>query len=64
MMSEEAKGNAAKFISQMDLHMATQFGGKQRTEKQLKSMAVDAGFSSFQLKCLVFNMIAVMEFYK
>ncbi|MBA0780561.1 hypothetical protein Gotri_004651, partial [Gossypium trilobum] len=29
MMSEEAKGNAAKFISQMDLHIATGFRAKQ-----------------------------------
>ncbi|MBA0629389.1 hypothetical protein Godav_023959, partial [Gossypium davidsonii] len=64
MVEEAEASNAAKFISQLDVYMATQFGGKQRTEKQLKSMAVDAGFSSFQLKCLVFNMIAVMELYK
>ncbi|KAH1046009.1 hypothetical protein J1N35_036793 [Gossypium stocksii] len=62
MMSKEAEAsNAAKFISQMDLYMATEFGAKQRIAKQFKPMAMDAGFSSFQLKCLVFNVIAVME---
>ncbi|MBA0813584.1 hypothetical protein Gohar_027418 [Gossypium harknessii] len=64
MMSEGEVSNAAKFISQIDLQMATQFGAKQRTAKQFKSMAMDAGFSSFQLKCLVFNVVAVMELYK
>ncbi|KAG4127110.1 hypothetical protein ERO13_D10G199000v2 [Gossypium hirsutum] len=65
MMFEEAEGsNAAKFLYQMDLYMATKFVAKQRTEKQFKSMAMDAGFSSFQLKCLVFNVVAVMELHK
>ncbi|MBA0702452.1 hypothetical protein Goari_026960 [Gossypium aridum] len=60
MMSKEAEvSNAAKFVSQMDLYMATEFGAK-----QFKPTAIDAGFSSFQLKCLVFNVIAVMELYK
>ncbi|KAK5794934.1 caffeic acid 3-O-methyltransferase-like isoform X1 [Gossypium arboreum] len=64
MVEETEASNAAKFICQMDLNMAMLFGAKERTAKQLKSMAMDAGFSSFQLKCLVFNVIAVMEFYK
>ncbi|MBA0871317.1 hypothetical protein Goshw_024186 [Gossypium schwendimanii] len=60
MMSKEAEAsNAAKFISQMDLHMATEFSAK-----QFKPMAMDAGFSSFQLKCLFFNVIGVMELCK
>ncbi|KAK8500888.1 hypothetical protein V6N13_061842 [Hibiscus sabdariffa] len=65
MMVEEADGsNAAKFVCQMDLGMATSFGAKQRTANQFKSMAMAAGFSSFQLKCLAFNVVAVMEFHK
>ncbi|MBA0749837.1 hypothetical protein Gogos_003718, partial [Gossypium gossypioides] len=60
MMSKEAEASsAAKFVSQMDLLMATEFGAK-----QFKPMAIDVGFSSFQLKCLVLNVIVVMELYK
>ncbi|MBA0629391.1 hypothetical protein Godav_023961, partial [Gossypium davidsonii] len=65
MMVEEAEAsNGAKLVCQLDLYMGTLFGAKQRTAKQFESMAMNAGFSSFQLKCLAFDAIAVMEFYK
>ncbi|MBA0870657.1 hypothetical protein Goshw_015408 [Gossypium schwendimanii] len=47
-MSEEAKGNAAKFISQMDLHIATGFGAK-----QFESMAMDLTFQAFNSSALI-----------
>ncbi|MBA0819333.1 hypothetical protein Gohar_019810, partial [Gossypium harknessii] len=48
MMSKEAEAsNAAKFISQMDLHMATEFGAK-----QFKPMAMDAGFQGYNSSAL------------
>ena len=64
-MSEEPEpSNAAKYISQMDLMMAARDGAKQRTENQFKAMSMAAGFSNFQLKCRIFNVVSVMEFYK
>ncbi|XWS74610.1 hypothetical protein CRYUN_Cryun01aG0013200 [Craigia yunnanensis] len=64
MFEEPETSNAAKFISQMDLIMAARDGAKQRTENQFKAMSMAAGFSNFQLKCRIFNVVGVMEFYK
>ncbi|MBA0749839.1 hypothetical protein Gogos_003718 [Gossypium gossypioides] len=47
MMFEEEKGNAAKFISQMDLHIATGFGGK-----RFEPMAMDLTFQAFNSSAL------------
>ncbi|MFQ6646654.1 hypothetical protein Gotur_020286 [Gossypium turneri] len=56
MMSKEAEAsNAAKFISQMDLHMATEFAAK-----QFKPMAMDAGFQGFNSSTL-FSMGLVLQ---
>ncbi|XVF24543.1 hypothetical protein REPUB_Repub13aG0137300 [Reevesia pubescens] len=64
MFEEPEPSNGAKFISQMDLVMTMLDGAKQRTENQFKALAMAAGFSKFQLKCRIFNVVGVMEFYK
>ncbi|XVF24541.1 hypothetical protein REPUB_Repub13aG0137100 [Reevesia pubescens] len=64
MFEEPEPSNAAKFISVMDMTMAMLDGAKQRTEIQFKAMAMAAGFSEFQLKCRIFDVVGVMEFYK
>ncbi|XVF18444.1 hypothetical protein REPUB_Repub11eG0022100 [Reevesia pubescens] len=65
VMPEEAESSStAKHVSQLDITMFMHHGGKQRSEKEFKSLCKAAGFSRFQLSCYAFKAVGVMEFYK
>ncbi|XP_042510885.1 caffeic acid 3-O-methyltransferase-like [Macadamia integrifolia] len=54
----------AKYAFGLDLLMMTQYiGGKERTEKEYKALAIDAGFGGATLICCLFAS-STMEFYK
>ncbi|XP_061366006.1 isoliquiritigenin 2'-O-methyltransferase-like [Gastrolobium bilobum] len=56
--------NEYKMISILDNIMFITPGGRERTEKQYKSLGKRSGFSRFQVVCRAFSALGVMEFYK
>lgn len=55
---------AVKSVLQFDLYMMNMnHGGKERTERELESLAKAAGFFSIRVACCTYN-FSVVEIYK
>ncbi|XP_044491300.1 caffeic acid 3-O-methyltransferase-like isoform X2 [Mangifera indica] len=54
---------ASKALSQLDVLLMIQAGGKERTEEEFIALATAAGFSGIRYQCFVYD-FWVMEFYK
>ena len=52
-----------KYVLGIDNIMLVQTGGRERTQKEFKTLYQGSGFSEFRLVCNVYTMW-VMEFYK